>query len=557
MEQWSKVDKQIIDAHINDFYSATYDSYIQKVGGFDKYVLSLGGVFTECHNKTDLVKTVSAFRKRTNYVQGLMAIWKFCYWNGKTWWFYFNKAAKSFYRTKQTKSCPSGTIVQLCTGAGNRTRITNCNYGVDTLSKALGKPIWSRGYTSMVKNGATVVRDKSKLKVGDLVHFFTKAVTTSNTEKWDSLGWHHVAIVYEITDTDIWLADFGSRFIKTGNPLHRMSKTGTAPGGEYSNYGGCAGIHFLDLVDDTKENPRMYGIDISNHQGKAGMDLAKVLQETKTDFVIVKVTEGTNFVDSYCDGFFQTAKKADKCLGFYHFARPENNSAKAEAEFFWNNSKNYFGQGIPILDWESKDIWNVKWAKEWLDRIYELSGVRPMIYMSELNGCNAYDWSSVANSNYGLWVAKYKDYGIDYNYDMSSAGPAPVVKWWQGYAMWQWTSVGRLNGYSGNLDCNIFYGDKTAWEKYVKGNNKSVEEEVEMPNTVTKGATGTDVYVIQSVCRIYYVKVNGKQTKRTLKLDGKFGDKTLTAVIYWQSKHGLKTDGVVGPKTWKAMWESL
>ena len=46
------------------------------------------------------------------------------------------------------------------------------------------------------------------------------------------------------------------------------------------------------------------GIDISNHQ--AGLDLAKV----SADFVICKATEGTGFVDPYCNGFIQRASGA-------------------------------------------------------------------------------------------------------------------------------------------------------------------------------------------------------------------------------------------------------
>ena len=41
---------------------------------------------------------------------------------------------------------------------------------------------------------------------------------------------------------------------------------------------------------------------------------------------------------------------------------------------------------------------------------------------------------------------------------MSMAGSIPVVKSWHDYEMWQWTGKGRLDGYSGDLDCNIFYG---------------------------------------------------------------------------------------------------
>lgn len=112
-----------------------------------------------------------------------------------------------------------------------------------------------------------------------------------------------------------------------------------------------------------------------------------------------------------------------------------DNSAKAETEFFYAQTKNYFKRGIPILDWESSRKNDVAWAKAWLDRVYQLSGVRPMIYMSE-SVVNAYDWSNVVAGNYGLWVAKYRDNNPDYNYDMSNAGAKPTVRYWNFYAMW-------------------------------------------------------------------------------------------------------------------------
>lgn len=203
----------------------------------------------------------------------------------------------------------------------------------------------------------------------------------------------------------------------------------------------------------------MRGIDISKWQ--SGIDLSAV----NADFVIVKATEGIGYVDKSCDGFFQKALSLGKKLGFYHFARPTNDPVR-EADFFYNNCRGYFGKGIPILDWESGNTSNVMWAKRWLDRVYQLSGVKPVIYMSE-SVVNANNWSAVAAEDYGLWVAKYRDNNPDYNYSMASAGSRPKVKWWPFYCMWQWTSSGRLNGYNGNLDCNVFYGDAATWDKYV------------------------------------------------------------------------------------------
>lgn len=203
------------------------------------------------------------------------------------------------------------------------------------------------------------------------------------------------------------------------------------------------------------------GIDISNWQ--RGIDLSKV----PCDFVIAKATEGIGYVDKSCDGFIQQALKLGKKIGFYHFARPTaNNDPIREADFFYENCKGYFGKAIPILDWEAENKHNVGWAKKWLDRVYQRSGVKPVIYMSE-SVVNSYDWSSVANADYGLWVAKYRDNNPDYNYNMANAGTRPRVRWWKFYCMWQWTSSGRLNGYNGNLDCNVFYGDGKTWDAYV------------------------------------------------------------------------------------------
>ena len=235
------------------------------------------------------------------------------------------------------------------------------------------------------------------------------------------------------------------------------------------------------------------GIDISNWQ--RGIDLSKV----PCDFVIAKATEGIGYVDKSCDGFIQQALKLGKKIGFYHFARPTaNNDPIREADFFYENCKGYFGKAIPILDWEAENKHNVAWAKKWLDRVYQRSGVKPVIYMSE-SVANAYNWSSVANADYGLWVAKYRDNNPDYNYNMANAGSRPKAKWWKFYCMWQWTSSGRLNGYSGNLDCNVFYGDGTTWDKYagksgttqpVKPTKPVKKSNEEIANEVINGAWG-------------------------------------------------------------------
>ena len=135
-----------------------------------------------------------------------------------------------------------------------------------------------------------------------------------------------------------------------------------------------------------------------------------------------------------------------------------------------------------------------------------------MIYMSE-SVVNANNWSAVAAADYGLWVAKYRDNNPDYNYSMASAGSRPKVKWWKFYCMWQWTSSGRLNGYNGNLDCNVFYGDVTTWNKYA-GKSGTASK----PATTPAPARKSNEVIAQEV--INGAWCNGEDRKKRLTAAG-------------------------------------
>lgn len=202
------------------------------------------------------------------------------------------------------------------------------------------------------------------------------------------------------------------------------------------------------------------GIDISHHQ--RGIDLGAI----DTDFVIIKATEGNGYTDELCDTFYQEAKSLGKKLGVYHFARPDlGNTAEAEADWFIKETLGYHKEAMLILDWESGDLSNIAWAKAWLDRVYQQTGVKPLIYMSE-SPAKSYDWSSVANADYGVWVAKY---GVN----NGEPNTPPSINYWSFIALWQYTSKGRLQGYGSDLDLNYFYGDGTAWDKYAGGSSST------------------------------------------------------------------------------------
>lgn len=208
------------------------------------------------------------------------------------------------------------------------------------------------------------------------------------------------------------------------------------------------------------------GIDISHHQSGINSFGSDV------DFVICKATEGVGYVDPQCDKLYQKAKRDGKLLGVYHYARPNlGNSAISEADWFVKNIQGYLHEAILVLDWEEGDLGNISWVKSFLDRVQSLTGIKALVYMSA-SVMNSYDWSSIVNSDYGLWVANY---GTNNGQPQEAVFNRYPVKYWSFYALWQYTSVGRIAGYNGNVDLDYFSGDKQAWLKYASASSSNTK----------------------------------------------------------------------------------
>lgn len=202
----------------------------------------------------------------------------------------------------------------------------------------------------------------------------------------------------------------------------------------------------------------MNGIDISSYQ--RGLDLAKV----PCDFVIVKATEGTYMVQGTCDPWIQQAKKLGKKWGFYHFAAGGN--AIAEADYFVKNCEGYFGEGIPVLDYEMYGRKGQAWVRTFLNRVYEKTKVRCMVYTSR-SVLKEEDWTEVAK-NHALWVAQYPDYN-ETGYQADPWFPAGSIGAFKCVTVHQYTSSGRLPGWGSRLDLNIAYLDRAGWDAIARG----------------------------------------------------------------------------------------
>ena len=225
------------------------------------------------------------------------------------------------------------------------------------------------------------------------------------------------------------------------------------------------------------------GIDISSWQN--GINLAVV----PCDFVVIKATEGINYVNPDYMRAYEQAKTAGKCLGIYHYANGGN--IQAEADYFLGNVGNRLGEAMLVLDWEAGNNssfgnCDYAWCKSWLDYVYRKTGVHPILYCSQ---SIAYKFDNIGN--YGLWIAQ------DANNDPTGYQDTPWNEGEYTCAIRQYTSCGRLSGYAGNLDLDKFYGSKEDWGKYTVSDKTNVvvpeQPEAPKPATVTPEGSTLDL----------------------------------------------------------------
>ena len=196
----------------------------------------------------------------------------------------------------------------------------------------------------------------------------------------------------------------------------------------------------------------MKGLDISSYQNGINFDAIK---NAGINFLILRAGftgwgTGTNYNKDNCfENFYKQAKQYGIPVGVYWYSCANTKEKGiAEAKYMYENCLKGKQFEFPIyIDVEDThhQVNNKRGVTdaiigfcEYLENlgyyvgIYasDISGFQDKMYLNELN---AYD----------KWVARY--------------GSEP--KYVKQYGMWQSTSSGRINGYNGNLDCDIAYKD--------------------------------------------------------------------------------------------------
>lgn len=197
------------------------------------------------------------------------------------------------------------------------------------------------------------------------------------------------------------------------------------------------------LAFGPSDNTTYQGIDISSWQRYVNFYDVK---NSGIEIVYIKSSEGTKYIDPYFETNYKNAKSNGLKVGFYHYVIARNTSqARAEANFFAKVVSGKQADCKLAMDFENFGNLSTyeinEISKVFLQTLQSTTKTTPIVYS---NAYSARTIFSSALTSYPLWVA---------NYGVSSPEPNGKWEYWTG---WQYTSTGRVNGISGNVDKNIF-----------------------------------------------------------------------------------------------------
>ena len=296
------------------------------------------------------------------------------------------------------------------------------------------------------------------------------------------------------------------------------------------------------------------GIDIASFQ--RGIDLTKV----SGDFAIVKATQGANYDNPEMSRQINSALKAGKLIGLYHYANGAG--MDKEVDNFLSAARPYIGTAILVLDRELGDnhaFGNESYAKQWLDAVKHRTGVTPMLYISQ-SVCRSFAGTE-GITKYPLWVAQYGSTNKQYGYTQSPWKSGSVSPW-KAETIRQYSSSGVLEGWGHLLDLDLAYIGRSEWEKMAKP--AKAEEPKTTITEVTK--VGKTTYQVKAktgktytLCDVSYGD-KGEEVRFLQQLltaagypctaDGEAGKKTIQALANYQADHKRTTCG-------KGTWQEL
>ncbi|MET7418886.1 GH25 family lysozyme [Dactylosporangium sp. NPDC005555] len=191
------------------------------------------------------------------------------------------------------------------------------------------------------------------------------------------------------------------------------------------------------------ERPAGYpvgGIDISSHDHRRFGIHWPTEVAAGSQFVYVKATEGSTYVNPHFAADYTAARKAGLYVGAYVYARPDRGDPVGQAEHFLRHAR--FTRDartlVPFVDLEwpyagvrTDDCYDLTttqmraWIRAFVDRIEAGIGRKPMIY-TNTNWWNPCTGNDASFGGYPLDIAGY------------TARPPKLPAGWTTFALWQY-----------------------------------------------------------------------------------------------------------------------
>ncbi len=260
---------------------------------------------------------------------------------------------------------------------------------------------------------------------------------------------------------------------------------------------------------DYEDYQLINGIDVSWWQTKDKKNTAlnwEKVHDAGIDFAFVRVgsrdsSDGSIYLDTAADSHIQAALDNDINIGLYIFSQAlTEKEAQEEAKFVLKQIDKYdWDVTLPIVIDREKGSYNrltagkLSKTKEtavcqaFADTITK-AGYQASVYAS-------YSWiNSYINTdsldNCGIWIARYNNTTTSNSKSGSAYGDVPYD-----YDFWQYSSVSRVSGYTGNLDANFWYKDTAIKTTGLKAEAASASGPVTLSwSKAAEDVTGYRVY---------------------------------------------------------------
>jgi lysozyme len=255
---------------------------------------------------------------------------------------------------------------------------------------------------------------------------------------------------------------------------------------------GCSPVDETESIGEVEQEqvvcgvgPITPGIDVSYYQGKPDW---KQVAASGVKFAIARINDG-GFIDPEFDRNWKTIREVGMVRGSYQFFRSTKDPIM-QADLVINKiGKLEPGDLPPVLDVELTDGADANTMatkiQQWVAHVEKAIKRRPIVYTG------SYFWNgnvkSTAFADYPLWIAHY-----------TSEKCPNLPSAWKAWAMWQYSSTGKVAGISGNVDMNRLNGDELVLADLGGNGYRAEVMSLEYPKKMSPGEVGTVQLVLKN-----------------------------------------------------------